>query len=531
MSRKFGYLVVLALAAVLAFAGVAGAAEKPVYGGTFLNGSIGDAENLNPILESTDSANEIDSMIFNGVMTVDPKTLKPIPDLAESYSSSADQLTWTFKLRKDVKWQDGVPFTAEDVKFSYETYADPKVNSPRQTDFESIKEIKLLDKYTIQIVLKKPYSPFLYLPMGYFIVPKHILEGQDINNSAFNRKPLGTGPFKFKEWVSGDHVTVVRNDDYFKGKPYLDSIITKVVPNGPALLAQAEAGQLDRANVPAPEVDRMRDVAAKEHLKLYERLDFGYTYIGWNLKNPLFADKRVRQALTMAIDRGLILEKIYKGLGTIATSHIVPGVAWAYTDDVPQYPYDPAKAKKLLGDLGWKPGSDGILEKDGKKFSFTIMANEGNVMRKGVMLYVQQQLAKIGIDVKVQTIEWSTFIKQYVDKKKFDAIVLGWTGMGPDPDDYSLWNSEDADVDDTFNFVGYKNKEVDKLLQAARNTMEPDKRAEYYAKTQKIIAEELPYTFLVYTKQVDAFSEKVKGGIFPSPLGFIPFWEKVWKEK
>ncbi|AZR73695.1 hypothetical protein BBF96_10055 [Anoxybacter fermentans] len=524
MKRTLVVLLVTLVVLGLSFGVVA---EEPKYGGTLILGTIGDAEVINPVLGTTDSADEYADMVYEAVLDIDPDTMEPIPGpLCESFESSEDNLVWTFHLKKGVKFSDGHEFTAEDVKYTFEIIGDPNTNTVRAYLVEPIESIKIIDDYTIQFTLKYPFPDFLTGTMTMEIIPAHIFAGTDINTNPANQNPVGTGPFVLEEWVHDDHATFVAREDYHRGRVYLDKVIYKVVADQNALLAAAEAGDIDRASVPPAEVARLEREAPAKGLKLWSRWDFGYTYIGFNMEREIFKDVRVRKALAISIYKPAIVKVAYFGQGRPATSNVVPGIKWAYNPNIPEYEYNVDEAKRLLEEAGWvDTDGDGIREKDGKELTFTLITNKGNASREKVLQLAQNFWKKIGVKLEVDALTWTTFITERILKRDFDACVLGWTGMGPDPDDYSLFHS--SQIEDGFNFVSYRNPEVDKLLEEGRTTMDIEKRKKIYYRIQELIHDDYPYIFLMYSKANAVFNEKVRG-LRPSPLGFIHDWKDIW---
>jgi peptide/nickel transport system substrate-binding protein len=476
----------------------------------------GEVSVLNPILSTDTASSAVEGTIFTGMVKVNEK-LEMVPDLAERWDVSKDGKIWTFHLRKDVKWHDGVPFTAEDVKFTFDSILDPKVNSVRRSDYiidgKPI-QFKVVDKYTLQAVLPKPFAPFL-VHAGMSVIPKHLLEGKDINTAEFNRKPVGTGPFIFKEWKSGDHVTVVRNANYYLGKPLLKEIVYKVIPDENSALVALEAGEIDDSGIPPKDYKRMKTVKG---IDVYEYDVLLYTYLGLSLANPKFADRRVRQALAYATDKNQLVNLIFRGLASPAYAPSAP-VSWAYSDNVPKYPYNLEKAKRLLKEAGTE------------NLEFTILVNQGNKEREKAAVILQQQYKKIGVKVNVRVLEWSALLKVInapKDPKDFDAVIIGWA-LGLDPDAYSIWHS--SQYPKGFNFIKYKNPEVDRLLEEGRTTVEKSERKKIYAKLWKIIAEDQPYVFLWYPKAVEGVSDKIGGLSKPGPAGLFLNIEKVFIKK
>jgi len=404
----------------------------------------------------------------------------------------------TFHLRQGVRWHDGAPFTAEDVKFTYEKIMDEKTNTVRRSDYELVQDLEIPDPYTVRIRYKQPFSPSLE-SWGMDIIPKHILENEeDINTAPFNRHPIGTGPFKFKEWLSDQKITVVANKDYFRGPPNLDQISMRIIPESSLREMEFMVKGIDYYGV---EAHQYRRFSVDEGFKVYMTPANGYTYIGWNMKVPLFADKRVRRALTYAINKREIVDYLLHGLGRIATGPYAHHM-WYYNHDVKPLESDPEKAKKLLKEAGWEDtDGDGFLDKEGKRFKFTLITNNGNPVRKNITELVQRQLREIGIEVEVALYEWSVFLSNKINPRDYEACVLGWS-LSLDPDIYQLWHSSQAEKG--LNFVSYSNPEVDRLIEAGRSEYEREKRKEIYHKIHSLIAEDQPYTFLFVPESIPA---------------------------
>ena len=407
----------------------------------------------------------------------------------------------TFYLRKGVKWHDGVEFTSEDVKFTYDRIMDERTNTVRRPMFELVKELKIITPYEIKVIYKRPFSPSLE-SWGMGILPKHLLKDEDINTAPFNRKPIGTGPFKFKEWVSDEKITLVANDDYFEGRPNLDQISYRIIPEPPLLELEFQTKGID---LYSPQPHQNKRISENRKFDIYKRLGNGYTYIGWNNKLELFKDVKVRQALTHAVNRRAIIKYLLYDLGVIATGPFPPQM-WYSNNDVTPLEYNPDKAKKLLAEAGWKDSDgDGILDKNGKPFKFSLITNNGNELRKNVAVLVQRELQKIGIDVEIALYEWAVFIRDKINARDFEAIVLGW-GLGVDPDIYEIWHSSQREKG--FNVIGYKNSEVDRLIEEGRTEYDREKRKKIYFKIHELINHDQPYTFLYVGEGTSALHKR-----------------------
>lgn len=489
------FLVLLAINIV--FVG----SRPPMKVNQLVESSIGDASYLNPILAQDSASSEINGFVFNGLIKYDRNLQGFVGELAESWKvKEGPEPEITFSLRKGVLWHDGKEFTAEDVKFTYDRIMDEKTNTVRRSDYELVKKAEVLDPYTFKVTYRQPFSPGLST-WGMGILPKHLLENQDINTTPFNRRPIGTGPFRFVEWVTDERITVEANPKYFEGKPYLDRIIYRIIPDPSLTEMELLTRGIDAYSVWPFEFQRMKEVP---FLNVYTQPSLGYTYIGYNLKNPLFQDKRVRQALTYAINREEIVQYVLYGLGVVANGPFPPQF-WYSNPHVKPLPYDPAKARRLLAEVGWKANRDGILEKDGKPFRFKLITNSGNETRRDVGVLVQRALKEIGIDVTFEFYEWSVFLKNFINVKAFDACILGWS-LSPDPDAYQIWHS--SQIEKGFNFVSYRNPEVDRLWEEGRREYDIEKRKAIYWRINELMAEDQPYTFLFVPLGITALQKK-----------------------
>lgn len=488
----------------------------PARGDLLIVGSIGDASNLIPMLASDSASHEIASLIFNGLVKYD-KDLKLVGNLAESWEVSPDGLRITFKLRRGVRWQDGKEFTAEDVMFGYETIINPKTRTAYSGDFKEVMEARAVDPYTFRVVYRQPFAPGLSSWGSLVVLPKHLLRGQDINTTPFSRRPLGTGPFRLKEWKTGEKIVLEANPDYWEGRPHLDGIVYRIIPDLATMFLQLKAGGIDYMGLTPIQYERQTDTyKMRRDFRKFQYLAFAYTYLGYNLKDWKFQDVRVRRAISHAVDKEEIIQGVQLGLGLVATGPYKPDTQW-YNPNVARYPHDPEKAKELLAEAGWKrEGKEGVLRKDGKPFEFTILTNQGNEARAKCAEIIQRRLARLGIAVKIRTVEWSAFINDFIDKKNFEAVILGWT-LGQDPDIYDIWHSSKTGPKE-LNFISYRNEEVDSLLEKGRYTFDPKVRKACYDRIQEILAEDQPYTFLYVPYALPVISSRFRG-VAPAPAG------------
>jgi len=494
---------------------VKSADKPPAYGDILVRGDIGDASNLIPILASDSPSHSVASMVYNGLVKYD-KDMNIVGDLAESWDISKNGLVITFKLRKGVRWHDGKPFTAADVFYTYQVITDPKTPTAYAGDFLKVKKAEVLDDYTFRVTYDKPFAPAL-ISWSSAVLPRHLLEGKDITKSPLSRHPVGTGPYKFKEWVAGQKIVLLSNEDYFEERPYIDGRITRIIPDTATMFLELRARNIGMMGLTPLQYTRQTDNNLfKENFNKYRYLAFAYTYLGYNLKNPLFMDKRVRQAISHAINKDEIISGVLLGLGKPATGPYKHGT-WAYNDKVKIYNYDPDKARDLMKQAGWSDANkDGILEKDGRPFEFEILTNQGNETRQKCAGIIQRQLREIGIKVKIRIVEWSAFVGDFINKRRFDAVILGWT-IPLDPDAYDVWHSSKT-APEELNFVSYNNTEADEMLDKGRSTFNQSERKKYYDRFQEILAEDQPYTFLYVPDELIIISKRFRG-VEPAPIG------------
>jgi len=526
MRRISESVIILAIAAFALLGGCAekesgpagqesAASDRPAYGDIIVEGSIGDASNLIPMLSTDSTSHSIGALCYNGLVKYD-KDIRIVGDLAESWEVSPDGLIITFHLRKGVNWHDGHPFTAEDVLFTYKITIDPKTPTAYSGDFLKVKKAEALDSHTFRVTYDKPFAPAL-MSWGAAVMPKHLLEGKDITKSPLTRRPVGTGPYIFREWVTGQKIVLVSNPEYFEGRPYIDGFVLRIIPDMATMFLELRAKGIDMMNLtPLQYTRQTENPFFRKNFNKYRYLSFAYTYLGYNMRNPLFADRRIRQAISYAINKEAIIQGILLGYGRPATGPYKPGT-WAHNPDVKKYPYDPQKAHALLAEAGWKDtDGDGILDRGGQPFTFEIVTNQGNEIRAKTAEIVQKQLAEVGIQVKIRTIEWAALVNEFINKGRFDATVLGWT-IPMDPDIFDVWHSSKTKPGE-LNFISYRNREVDDLLEKGRGTFNIKERKRCYDRIQEILAEDQPYTFLYVPDALPMISSRFRG-IEPAPLG------------
>lgn len=482
-----------------------------------------EPDTLNRLIATDAYENRINGFIYDSLVDRDNKTLELIPRLATSWDISDDKLTFTFHLRKDVKWHDGVPFTADDVLYTYEKIQDPKVDAPHlRVYYKDIKKVEKLDDYTIRFTYARPYFKALEFCGGIPIIAKHIYDdGKDFNTNPAGRKPIGTGPYKFVKWDTNKKIVLERNEDYWDKNriPEIKGIVFKIISDDAVALQELKKGELDLASLrPIQWVKQSDTPSFQENFIRHEYYSPGYRFIGWNLRRPYFQDKKVRHALTMLINRAAIVNKLEFGLGKVISGPFF-FEGYEYNQKVVPLPFDPETAKKLLDEAGWVDSDgDGIRDKEIEKkegeevkkervpFRFTFLIPSGARFYERLASIMKEDFRKAGIDVNIQTMEWAAFVGR-INKRDFDATSLGWS-FGFDEDPYQVWHS--SQVKEGSNFVGFENAEADKIMEEARVTFDKEKRTELYHQFHEIVADEQPYTFLYTGEALVARNKRFK---------------------
>lgn len=516
-SPFFFVLPGVALLAAVIFL-VTGCAREPgiKYPNTFTIGISADAKRLLPFLASDSASADISGYIFNGLTKYD-KNIKLVGDLAESWDVSPDRLTITFHLRKGVRWHDGVEFTSEDVLFTYRIVTDPKTPTPYGSNYGPVSKVEAPDRYTVKVTYKEPFVPAIEA-WGMGIVPKHALEGKDVSSPEVNRTSVGTGAYKLKEWVTGQKIELEAFDGYFEGRPGIDRIIARVIPDSATMFLELKFGGIDFMGLTPPQYKLQAGTPFfKKYFQKFRYPAFGYTYMGYNLSSPLFSDVRVRRALAHAVNKQEVIAGVLLGYGVPCTGPFHPET-WAYNPLVKDYDYSPDKALELFGEAGWKPTPQGRLEKDGKPFAFTLITNQGNEARLKAAQIIKEQLKRVGIEMDIKVLEWQAMLHDFVDKKRFEAVLMGWA-LSRDPDMYDIWHSSKT-KEGEFNFISYKNDEVDRLLLDGRKEFDFQKRKAIYRRIHELIMEDQPYLFLYIGDALPVLHKRFQG-VEKAPLGIM----------
>ncbi|MEA3290682.1 MAG: peptide-binding protein [Campylobacterota bacterium] len=477
-----------------------------IYGST-LNLSISsNPSRINPILSTDSASSEISGWIFNGLFKYD-KDGNVVEDLASSYKFE-NNTTLIVKIKKDILWHDGNAFSAKDVLFTYKTINDPKIYTPVTTNFLKVESVTILDDYTLKIKYKEPYFKALEIWMT-GILPKHIFENEkDIMTSEYNKTPIGTGPYKLDKLKISQDIILKVNKDYFDKVPNIETINYKFVPDPTTSFYMLKQKQLDVGGLSPIQIDRQIDEKFKNNFNIYEKQSFSFTYLGFNLKSEKFKDKRIREALSYAINRQELLDILFFGHAKVCNGPFLPGT-FAFNKNVQTPKQDIKRSKELLKEMGFDQNNP---------FEFTVITNANNSIRVNAAQILQHQLQKSNINMKIRVVEWQAFLNTVVHPRNFDAIILGW-GMSLTPDARSIWHSS-SDKTGGFNFIGYKNKQVDNLIEAGEVTINKIRLAEIYQNIFEQISKDLPYLFLYVPNSITTVNKDIKN-IKPALVGIM----------
>ena len=494
MMKRLAALV-LALAMLLTLAACGGdntdGNDVQSGGSTLVYGS-GDYTRINPAM---DEHGEINVLLFDGLTDHDGDG-QVIPRLAERWDYDPDTLTYTFYLAQGVTWHDGQPFTAEDVKFTYEAIMDPDNGSENAPNYEDVTDITVIDDHTVSFTLSAVNTAFLeYMTMA--ILPQHLLEGEDMQTSDFFRAPVGTGPYKLESWDVGQSIPLVKNPDYFAGAANIDTIVFKIVTDSNAKAMQLQTGELDLAQVTPKDAASFE---GKAGYTVYDMTTSDYRGILYNFNNTYWQENAdLIPAISCAIDRQAIVDAVLLGRGEVAYSPLQRNI---YNDpDVERWDYDPARAEQLLTEAGCTKDSEGFWQRSGQRIGFTINASPDDQVRIDMAQAAAQQLRSIGLDVQ------AAIPAEGIDWGGQECCIIGW-GSPFDADDHTY---KVFGTDKGANYSGYSNAQVDEALTKARQTDDPAERAAAYAEFQQALAAAPAYTFFCYIDAIYVAADKIQG--------------------
>ncbi len=470
---------------------------------------------LNPLLATDSSSSEIAGFIFNGLVKYDKDNATIIGDLAKKFYFKDDK-TLVFELRKNVLWHDGKKFTAKDVVFTYKTLISPTISSPYSAGFRFVKDVKALDEYTVEVVYKQVYFKALETwMMG--ILPEHVLRDEkNLMSASFNTHPIGTGPYKLYQLQHSKDIILRAYDNYFLGRPKIDEISFHVIADPMTRFLMLKSGELDIGSIEPIQYERQLGDNFFKKFNIFEKITQSYTYLGFNLRLKKFQNPKVREALSLAIDRQEIIKILFFNHAKICTGPFLPS-SIAFNGDVKTPKKDIKKAKKLLAEAGYDAEHP---------FEFEIVTSNSSPVRPYAAEILQYQLKKAGVIVKLRVMEWQAFLNMVVFPHKFDSVLLGW-GLSPTPDPYMFWHS-DNDKQGGFNLVGYKDAMMDSMIEDSQEIVDRKKLSKIWQKMFKMITDKNPYLFLYIPNSITVVSKKIKN-VKNSPSGiwynYIE-WEK-----
>jgi peptide/nickel transport system substrate-binding protein len=514
--KQLSVIFVLALSLLGSAVGVSQAAEsgKAVRpnGGVLSYGEYGRPATLDPITSNEMISMRISELLFNGLVGINERQ-DVVPELAQSWDVSKDGRVYTFSLRKDVTWhpRDGeaaVGFTANDVVFTYHIMMHPKTITPLKVRFEFIEKVEKIDDYTVRFTLKRPVLNAL-AKFSFKIIPKHgpknplYLTRED----PFVQHPIGTGPYILRSITADREIVMVANDKYFKGRPHIDQFVAKPFADQNILTQALTFNAIDMIVLVNPR--SIAEIQGDKRFILQPYNALSYSFFGYNLRNPLLEDKRVRLAFGYALNRQEMLNSFFNNQGTIISGPFAPG-SWAYNLDVQPLPYDPKKAIALLNEAGFTQGADGIMQKGGKKLELTLMVpieKESEAVKR-VVLAFQNYLKNVGVTVNVEFKEWQSWKEDVFAEHHFDIVFASWV-FDDSADISSLFHSAEIGPWKN-NFVAYSNPEVDSLIVESKLTLDHEKRRSINRKLHALLAGEAPYTFLWTLTNYSAYHKKIQ---------------------
>ncbi|HBY94483.1 MAG TPA: ABC transporter substrate-binding protein [Chloroflexi bacterium] len=515
MTQYLRWQALIALSGILLFSSVLVSLSQsltttfvPERGGTYIEGVIDQPGNLNPLFLESRTDEDIGALVFRGLTraTADGRIQ---PDLATRWEISPDSLSYTFHLRDDVFWHDGEPFSAADAIYTIGVLQDPTYagNLALAEVWRTVR-VEVLDPLTVRVTLPEPYAPFLsFTTFG--ILPSHLLgdySASELPGLPFSRHPIGTGRWRLAD-ENADSITLQAFPDFYGPPPLLDRLTLRFYPDATALFEGYRRGEImGLGRVRPQDVNR---VVQEPTLTLWSAPLDGFTGIVLNLAHPLFADPAVRQALLYGLNRPALIAQILSGQGLVANSFIVP-TNWAYNPGIKQYPFNPARARQLLEQAGWvDQNGDGVREKDGLSFAFSLVTNEEDPQRVRLVEAIARQWAAVGVKVEVKTVSFASLTQDVLRPRNFDAVMITLLDLPTDPDPYPLFHSSQTKGDGR-NFAGFVNERADRLMVEGRHVIDEKVRRELYFDVQELFAEQLPILPLYHPVYSYAFDTRVR---------------------
>ena len=505
-------------------------ASNLIAGGKINVGSAIEPETWNPLISELAAVQDVGRLVFAGLLLQNEKG-EWLPDLALEVPTqanggiSADGLTLTYRLKPNLKWQDGQSITAADIRFTYDFILKNRTQVPWREGYEKILSINAVDSSTVVIRFTEPYPYALYLFP--YILPGHrSADLSDLRQQNFNRLPVGSGPYVLKEWRQGDSLLFEANAQYHRGRPNLDSITYKIVPDRQIVLSQLKIGEVDLVNNIG--FDQLEQLLSVTGVNTFLTRGVVWEHLDFNTDNPLFLDSRVRQAIALGIDRTAIIEKTLKNAGFPAYTDIHP-LSWAYGANLTFPARNLPHARELMAAAGWRAGGDGILTREGRRMSFAVTVPAGERFRQQTAEALVAQLREIGVEMQVQMVDRRLFFADVLPNRRFVAAIFAWVGS-TEPDNYDYWHSRriplPANRFSGKNYAGWKSAEVDNLLDSLRRAGPLESRREAYRRIQELLLIEAPVVPLYYRADVAAAKRSIEH-FKPNPFAGN-FWN-VWE--
>jgi peptide/nickel transport system substrate-binding protein len=521
---------IVAVAVLLASCGRMGQTAYHSTSDTLQVGTAIEPNSFNPLLATESIENDLDRLIFNG-LTLEDEHNATQPDLAavvptqQNGGISKDGKTIIYHLRKNVRWQDGVPFTSRDVKFTWQAIMNPNTLVGNRLPYDQVSSVDTPDAYTVVFHLKKPFAPFVAEAFNSstieYVVPEHLLKNyHDLNRIPFNYRPVGTGPYRMVRWAHGDRIEFAANAHYFKGAPKIANIVIHEIPQENTGLNELRTGEIQW--YPYISEASYNLIKGTPGIRIVVTPQNAYRAIYINTERPVLSDERVRQAIAYAIDKKELVEKVTHGTGIIATEDI-PSFMWAYDKGVQVDGYDPAKARALLDAAGWHTGSSGIRTRDGRALAFTLALRQGASGDNAMAVLVQSWLRDIGMQVSIKSYPGSMLFaigpSGVLQPGKYDLDISGLASPA-DPDNSAEFTCA-ARPPNGFNWTRYCSREMDRLQALALTTYDQAARKAAYAKIETLLARDVPQVYIYYQPQISAVDERLQNF---KPSMITPMW-------
>lgn len=471
---------------------------------------------LNPILATDSSSSEITGFLFNGLVKYDKDSSTIIGDLAKEFYYE-NNTTLVFKLHENVKWHDGNKFSAKDVVFTYEVLVSPNISSPYSANFRFVKSVEAVDEFTLRVKYKEPYFKALETwMMG--ILPRHVLRDEkNLMSSSFNTNPVGTGAYKLEQLEHSKNIILAAFDDYFEGRTKIDKISFHVIADPMTRFLMLKSSALDVGGIEPMQYERQLNEEFFKKFNIYEEISLSYTYLGFNLRLEKFKNPKIREALSLAIDRQELVKILFFNHAKVCTGPFLPRTK-AFNESVKAPIQNIQKAKKLLKEAGYD---------ENNPFTFEIVTSNSSEIRPYAAQIIQHQLKQSGVVVNLRVMEWQAFLNMVVFPHKFDSVLLGW-GLSPTPDPYMFWH-KDNDKQGGFNLVGYDNPKINKMIEESQSIIDREKLSLMWREMFKIIVDDNPYLFLYIPNSITTVNKNIKH-VEPSLSGIWHNYIKWEKE-